>query len=236
METTMRADDIMTTQVVWLRPDMTVQEAASLLLEHRIGGAPVIEASGILLGMVSETDLMHRVELGTQERPSDATPCPPWRNREAEDYVKSHGRLVMDVMTEEVVSVDEMAPLSQVADLLGRHGVRRLPVMRAGRVIGIVSRADLLRALACTLPRHTQAAMPADDELLGRLKAMLRSRPWAFEERDVAVHDGVVHLWNRQPRPHSEILIPFLRIRSMRWRSSTDSARSPTTNSTCCAA
>lgn len=201
----MHARDIMTSEVVWLRPDMTVQEAAAVLVAHRISGAPVIEEPGILLGMVSESDLLHRVELGTQRRHAAAAPCAPWQNRDAEDYVKSHGRLVMDVMTEEVVSVDEMAPLAEVADLFDRHRLRRVPVLKGGRVVGIVSRADLLQALADAPTPEPAPAGVADGELLARLLAALQGRQWAFSEHDFTVRDGIVHLWNRHPRPHSEL-------------------------------
>jgi CBS domain-containing protein len=147
----MNAAQVMTRQPITAGPTMSVREIAKLLLEHRISAAPVVDASGALLGIVSEGDLVGRRDIDRDERASW------WLEMlaEGEDiapellaYVRSGGRSVRDLMTRKVVTVEEETSLSEVARLLEQHHVKRVPVLRQGRVVGIVSRADLVRTLA----------------------------------------------------------------------------------------
>jgi CBS domain-containing protein len=191
----MQAIDVMTPFVVSVKPDMTVRDAAALLLERGISGAPVIDAQGHLIGMISDGDLLHRVEVGT-EKPRRAW----WSEmlssgRDAADYVKAHARLVRDVMTERVITVDETTPLDQVANLLETHRIRRVPVMRGDQVVGIVSRANLVQALAiCPLEPGPQQAV-SDREIRAMLMGETAGRQWAFPGHNITVQNGVVHLW-----------------------------------------
>jgi CBS domain-containing protein len=190
----MNAKDIMTSPVVTVTPETSVREIAALLLELHISAVPVLEG-GRLAGMVSEADLLHRHEIGT-----DRLPAGRWwprflsADRSPWDYVRSHARKASDIMTRDVVCAAEDTPLSEVANLFERHGIRRVPVMRGERLVGIVSRADLVRALAV---KPDASAAPADDEgIRRRLLAELEREPWWRSAYvNVTVSEGVVHYW-----------------------------------------
>ncbi len=192
----MRAGDVMTADVVTVGPEAWVGEIARLLLEHRISAVPVVDAAGRLVGIVSEGDLVRRAETGTLPRRAwwlDLLTDPAV---EAREYVKTHGRRAADVMTRGVVTVGVDTPLEDVARLLERHRIKRVPVVRAGRVVGIVSRADLIRALAVR-PIERRTAVVADDRTVREaVLAVLRAQPWwVGTYRQVTVVDGVAHLW-----------------------------------------
>src|SRR5690348_2151804 len=150
----MRAIDVMTTNVITTVPDASVQAVALLLSERGISGVPVVDAGGRVIGIVSEGDLLHRAETGTERRTERRRAR--WLDSLASDqdlardYVKSHGRTAKDIMTREVITIDETTELSDVADLLETKKIKRVPVMRDGKLVGIVSRANLVRALAAT--------------------------------------------------------------------------------------
>lgn len=191
----MRALDVMTTTVISVKPEMTVRDAAKVLVDQGISGAPVIDAAGRMVGMISEGDLIHRTELDTQER---------WRswwldlfsaNRDAGDYVKSHGLVVEDVMTRDIISVEDATPLTEVANLLETKRVKRVPVLRDGQLVGIVSRSNLVQALASTPEQDTPEVASTDREIRAMLLGELAGHPWAFAGRNVVVRDGVVHLY-----------------------------------------
>lgn len=191
----MRVLDVMTPTVISVKPEMTVQEAAKLLVDHGISGAPVLDANGGLVGMLSEGDLIRRTELETAERRRSWWLDHLSASRDAADYVKSHGLSVADVMTQDVITVDETTPLSEVASLMETKHIKRLPVLRDGRVIGIVSRANLVQALASAPEEPTPEAAPSDREIRAMLMGELSGHPWAFSGRNIVVRDGVVHLW-----------------------------------------
>ena len=152
----MRAMDVMTTNVITVSPDTSVQEVAKILSERSISGVPVVDAQNRLVGIVSEGDLLHRVEMGTDRRPDRRTGRRRswWLDTVGSDeelaraYVKSHGRTARDVMTSEVTSVSETTELADIANLLETKRIKRVPVVRDGKLVGIVSRANLVRALA----------------------------------------------------------------------------------------
>jgi len=191
----MRASDVMTTTVITVKPEMAVREVAKLFLEQGISGAPVIDPTGKICGMITEGDLIHRTEVDT-EKPSRSW----WldlfsSDRDAEDYVKSHGLRVGDVMTSDVISVDEATPLSEVANLLETRRIKRVPVIRAGQLVGIVSRANLIQALASSSKEDVLNEVPTDREIRAMLMGELTGHNWAFAGRNVVVSNGVVHLW-----------------------------------------
>jgi len=190
----MRALDVMTTQVITVKPDMSVRDAAALLVERHISGAPVVGDDGSLVGIISEGDLLRRVEIGTDQARRTRWLDIFTTNADADAYVKSHANRVADVMTHEVISVGEEDSLSHIATIMESKGVKRLPVLRDGRVVGIVSRANLLQALASSAP-DPAAVSAGDREIREKLMTELEGRPWAFAGRNVVVHDGVVHLW-----------------------------------------
>ncbi len=190
----MKAKDIMTSPVITVGPDTGVREIAALLFEGRISAVPVIE-DGRLVGIVSEADLLHRHELGTD---CVAQSGSWWLRLFAADpslagYIKSHAGQASDIMTREVVSVGPDTPIEEIADVLERHRIKRVPVLEAGRLAGIVSRANLVHALAAT-PRARKAAAPVRDEAIRqRLLAELERQPWWQRGISVlSVEDGVV--------------------------------------------
>ena len=198
----MQAHDIMTPDVIAVRPDTSLAEVAELMLIHRVSGLPVVE-DGAVVGMVSEGDLLRRAELGT------APARPRWLtlfaagDRAAEAFVKTHGRTAGEVMSRTLVAVAPETPVEALATLMETHRVKRLPVVHGGKLVGMVTRADLLRALATRLGEA--AATPAggstspedDRRIRAGLLAGLRAEAWAPSPAalTVQVRAGVVHLW-----------------------------------------
>jgi CBS domain-containing protein len=196
----MNAKDVMTTEVVTVSPETTVQELARILSEKGISGAPVVDANNRLVGLVSEGDLLHRAETGTerriQRRRSWWLDSVAAEEEQARDYVKAHGRTVADIMTRDVISADETTDLADIAMLLETKRIKRVPVVSGGRLVGIVSRANLVRALATTSSAPKIVADSNDRTIREQLLAELRRQQWAnIWAADIMVRDKVVHLW-----------------------------------------
>jgi CBS domain-containing protein len=191
----MRALDVMTEAVISVKPEMTVREAAKVLMDHGISGAPVIDENGGVVGMLSEGDLIHRAELETEECRRSWWLDLFSSNRDARDYIKSHSNLVADLMTRDVISIDEATPLPAVANILETRHIKRVPVMRDGRVVGIVSRANIVQALATVVDEPMAETVPTDREIRAMLMGEIAGHPWAFAGENIVVRDGVVHLW-----------------------------------------
>ena len=202
----MRAMDVMTTGVITVSPDMSVQAVAKLLSERGISGVPVVDAADRLVGIVSEGDLLHRVETGTERLTGDRRSW--WLDtiasdqELARDYVKSHGRTAKDVMTREVISVTDTTDLAEVAMLLETKRIKRVPVLHEGKLVGIVSRANLVRALAVTKSDSAVDAATDDRAIRSKLLAELMGQEWFKTQdwfkiwaADVIVRDRVVHFW-----------------------------------------
>lgn len=193
----MRASSIMTSPVITVGPQTLVAELAALMLAARISAVPVLDA-GQLVGIVSEGDLLHRHELGTDRA---ARPGSWWLRWFAGDptpaqYVKSHAMKARDVMTRDVVTVAPETPAAEIACLLEARRIKRVPVMRGSELVGIVSRANLVQALA-VLPHPGKLTIPSgDDAIRGRLLAELEQEDWWRPARSsVVVSEGVVHYW-----------------------------------------
>ncbi len=191
----MKAADVMTARVISVAPEASVLECVRLMLQHRISGLPVIDAKGVLLGIVTEGDFLRRVEAGTERK------RPRWLeffagpSRLADEYVQSHGRKVSDVMTPEPITINEDTPVEEVVRLMEERRIKRLPVMRASKVVGIVSRANLLHALA-SVGREAAPAAKDDQAIRARILADLAKQPWAPRDLiDATVRNGVVDLW-----------------------------------------
>jgi CBS domain-containing protein len=188
----------MTTQVITVGPETSVRDLATVLSERAISGVPVVDSDNRLVGVVTEGDLLHRAETGTEHRTEHRRSR--WleslaADRElARDYVKSHGRSVKDIMTHDVVSVSETTELGEIANLLETRRIKRVPVLRDGKLVGIVSRANLVRALAAT---SREPASDSDDRSIrAKLLAELGGQEWAnVWAADIIVRDKVVHLW-----------------------------------------
>jgi CBS domain-containing protein len=190
----MNASDVMTPNVLSVPPDASVATVAQLMLEKRISGVPVIDERGKLAGIVSEGDFLRRAETGTGRR------RPRWLEffmgpgRLADEYVRLSGRKVRDVMTHEVHTVPPDAPLEQVVRLMERHNIKRVPVVDNGKVVGIVTRANLLHAVA-SFAGEIAPLSAADAAIRDRILAALQDQPWApVTAIDVTVRNGVVAL------------------------------------------
>lgn len=191
----MRAGDIMTTSVTTVTPETPVAELVNLLLTHAISGCPVVDAEGVMVGIVTEGDLVRRSELGTEHKRGGWLSFFTGTATLATEYVRSHGTKVKDVMTPEVVAVGRDAELVDIADLMETRHVRRVPVVEDGRVVGIISRANLLRAWA-SLPTEAAAEPQTDADIRLALLDELSRQNWSRRpENSVVVADGVVHLW-----------------------------------------
>ncbi|CAB3717667.1 hypothetical protein LMG22037_04487 [Paraburkholderia phenoliruptrix] len=191
----MRASDVMTGKVISVTPDMTIREVARLFVENHISGAPVLDSDGSVAGMISEGDLLRRSEIGTDERKRTSWLDFWSASHEARDYVKTHAARVSDVMTTNVVTVGPDTPLGEVAGVLETRHIKRVPVTKAGRLVGIVSRANLVQALASVPDEPVSDATLSDAEIRAILMGELAGRKWAFAGRNIVVTDGVVHLW-----------------------------------------
>lgn len=198
----MRAKDVMTVDVVTSAPDTPVPAVARLLLERHISAVPVVDAERRVLGMLSEGDLMRRAETGTERRRSWWLRLLAGADELAADYVKAHGVRAEEVMTPNVVTVTEDAPVSHIARLLEERRIKRVPVVRQGRLVGIVSRADLLRGLA-TASVPPEAPSSIDDRAIReKLLDVLRAQEWATTGYiNAVVSGGVVHLWGMVRSP-----------------------------------
>lgn len=191
----MLARDVMTTSIVTVRPETEVSDIAALLLEHRISAVPVIDGDARVLGIVSEGDLINRPEGATRHRTSWWLELLRGTQDQTRDYLKTHGRRAEDVMTPEVVSVAEDTPIAEIAKLLEKHGVKRVPVLRDAKIVGIVSRADLLRGLAAA--SRPQPAAQNDGEIRDAMHRALSEAGLGTHLISVTVKEGEVELSGR---------------------------------------
>ena len=192
----MKAKDIMTSRVVTVDPDTPVIEIAALLLERKISAVPVIDDNDAIVGIVSEGDLIHREEIGTAEKKRS------WwlgmfagSTELAEDYVRSHGHSAQDVMTRDVVSVGEDAELTEIAELLETHHIKRVPVVRNGELVGIISRANFIQAIAASKEIRLVPENANDATIRAEVESALKREAWASGNTVVAVTDRTVKLW-----------------------------------------
>ena len=190
----LRVKDVMTTPVVTVGSDSTVSVVAELLVTHGISAVPVVDG-GKLVGIVSEGDLVHRAEIGTEPRYGRSWWLDLFTNHAsmAAQYTKSHSVKVADVMTRNVVTVAEITPLAEVANVLDKKHIKRVPVMRSGEVVGIVSRANLVRALAMARACSPARSSYDNASIRTRLLQALNAEPWAsIGHSNVIVSGGVV--------------------------------------------
>ncbi len=191
----MKVCDIMSTRVISIAPDASIMAAIRLMLQNHISGLPVVDPSGALVGIVTEGDFLRRGETGTERK------RPRWLEfllgpgRLADEYVHTHARRVSDVMTSEPVTIAEDAGLDEAVEIMERRRIKRLPVIRRGQVVGIVSRANLLHALvglAIASPRTATTDAAIREALLAQFEKLT----WAPAALvDPVVRDGVVELW-----------------------------------------
>lgn len=193
----MKAIDVMVRDVVTVHPETSVADAIALLSKHDVSALPVVDAEGRILGIVSEADLVHRVEIGTEKHRSWWMEAVTGASALAGDFAKSHGQKVEEVMTAEVVSATEDTPLAEIATLLERHRIKRVPIVRDGKVVGVVSRSNLIQALASAVGRTNGTATEDSDRTIrNEVLSRLNGQAWTdFGERNIIVSHGVVHVW-----------------------------------------
>jgi len=187
----MRVVEVMSRHVVTTTPASPILSAISDMLAHHVSGLPVVNDHGILVGMVTESDFLERAELGAGGVPNSL-----WarfeHGRNAMAFVQLNGRLVQDVMTENVLSVGIDADLQEAVAIMRENDVKRVPVLQDGQLCGIVSRRDLM----CVVRDSLQHDVPplADDEIVRRLQALCRTTRWAPHDIDARAQAGKVSL------------------------------------------
>ena len=206
----MRVRDIMTRTVVSAAPETSVVDLATLMLDNRVSAIPIVNDDFSLAGIVSEADLLHRYELGTQRNSAGQ----PWWQRlfMAEDtpwsYVEAHAMKVRDIMTTPVVSVDDDASVGDVAALFESRKIRRAPVLKAGAMVGIVSRADFVRALVARAEVRRDPRPKSDEWIRRALLEELESHRWWHQDRArVAVQDGIVQISGLSDSPQEQVAV-----------------------------
>lgn len=191
----MRVKDVMTKNVVGIAPQATIGEAVDLMVRSDVSGMPVIDENGTPVGMLSEGDLLRRPELGTQKPRAHWLECLFHSGKLAEAYAQTHGHKVAEIMTPRVVSIGEETRLEDAVALMEKHHVKRLPVLRDGRIVGIISRSDFVKALASFVRQPYEAAPTSDQQIRTAIEAELKAEPWApVGLVDVEVSDGIVEL------------------------------------------
>lgn len=204
----MQANDVMTQNVITVTPQSDLREIAGLLLEHRISALPVVDEDNKVLGIVSEGDLVRRVETGTERRKS-------WWLREffqggmsAGEYLKTHARKASEIMTPNPITIEENTPLGDIATLLEKNHIKRVPVVRDGRLVGIISRANLLQALAAGLGKDDVVSNIDDRQIREAILEEIGSKTNIMVNRiNVVVSDGQVQLWGLVDSPKERSVV-----------------------------
>lgn len=195
----MQARDVMVSPVVTVGPNATVRQVARILMERRISAVPVVDADNKVLGIVSEGDLIHRAESGTERSSSWWLRLLTSDAESAADYVKSHAVKVQDVMTRDVATASPEMPLAELAMLLEERQIKRVPIVnKEGQLVGIVSRANLLQAIASARPK-LEISLP-DAVIRKRFFEELRKQPWSHTFNvNATVQGGVIDIWGFAP-------------------------------------
>ncbi len=191
----MKAADVMVSNVITVGVNASIGEVAAILLNNHISAAPVVNEKGGLVGIVSEGDLIRRPEIGTAKRHSWWLELISNKWASATEYIKSHSRKVADVMTRDVITAKPDTPLGDIASMLERNRIKRVPIVEGGRLVGLVSRANILQALASATKKLSSLTTATDSELRKKVQSRLAAEPWRPTMLTVTVQDGTVDLW-----------------------------------------
>ena len=191
----MKGADVMVSNVITVGVNASIGEVAAILLNNNISGAPVVGEKGELVGIVSEGDLIRRPETGTSKRHSWWLELLSNERTLAAEYIKSHSRKVADVMTSDVITAKPDTPLGEIAAMLERNRIKRVPIVEGGKIVGLVSRANILQALASATKKLPSLASADDSQLRKEVVARLAAEPWRPSMLTVTVQDGTVDLW-----------------------------------------
>jgi CBS domain-containing protein len=189
----MRANQIMTQHVITIGADAPIAEAVDVMLRHHVSGLPVVDADGGLVGIISEGDFIRRAKLGTQRKRCRWLSFLVGADRVAADFVHAHGRKVGEIMTPDPLTISEDTPLDEIVEMMESNNVKRLPVLRGNRMVGIVTRSDFLPTLA-DLARHAPSPSADDDRIREQVIAAIEGATWAPCRLKVTARDGVVSL------------------------------------------
>jgi CBS domain-containing protein len=191
----MNARDVMVRHVVTVRPEATVAEAADLMVQYDVSALPVVDSHNQLVGIISEADLIRREEIGTQAEHHWWTEAMIPAATRAAEFAKSHGKCVYEVMSRDVITATEDTSLGGIAGMLERNRIKRVPIIRGNELVGIVSRANLIQALASAALAPV-AAPDRDRRIRQELLSRLEEQSWTeFGSRNVVITGGEVHLW-----------------------------------------
>lgn len=188
----MLVSEIMTSPVVGIEPSASVADAAKLMLGGHLSGLPVISADKRLVGVVTEGDFLRRGEIGTVRKRSAWLEFFVGPGKEAEEYVRSHGRKVEEVMSQQPITISANATLEELVQLMTRRNIKRVPVVDNGALVGIVARSDLMRAMLRLLPASAPHA-DSDEEIRQTIVKELATQSWSGAIR-VRVDHGVATL------------------------------------------
>jgi len=189
----MRAHQIMTRPVITVAPETPIIEAANIMLQRHISGLPVVDKAGQLVGIISEGDFIRRSEIGTQRKRGRFLKFILGPGKEATDFVHEHGRKIAEIMTPDPLTINEDTDLETIVELMEKNGVKRLPVMRGDKLVGIVSRSNLLQTVA-SLASEIPDPTADDDHIRNRIIDTLEKNNWCPFGLNVTVRDGIVHL------------------------------------------
>jgi CBS domain-containing protein len=189
----MRAHQIMTRRVITVTPETTIVEAANTMLQRHVSGLPVVSTTGKLVGIISEGDFIRRSEIGTERKRGRFLKFILGSGKAATDFVHERGGKVGEIMTSEPLTITEDTDLEQIVRLMERNSIKRLPVTRGDQVVGIVSRANLLQAVA-SLARQIPDPTADDNHIRNRIIDTLEKNDWCPFGLSVVVRDGLVHL------------------------------------------
>jgi CBS domain-containing protein len=189
----MRAHQIMTRSVISVMPETTIIEAANTMLQRHVSGLPVVDEAGKLVGVLSEGDFIRRSEISTQRKRGRWLKLILGPGKAATDFVHEHGCRVAEIMTPQPLTITEDTALDEIVQVMEKNNVKRLPVMRGDKIVGIVSRANLLQAVA-SLARQIPDPTADDDHIRNRIIDALGKNDWCPFGLSVIVRDGIVHL------------------------------------------
>lgn len=191
----MKAHEVMSRNVISVKPTALVKEVAAILAEKRISGVPVVTDDGQIVGIVSETDLLHRAELGTDKPRKSWMSLFADADQLARDYTKTHGLRASEIMSRHVVSVGDEADLRDVVNMFDTHRFKRIPVVREGKLVGMITRGDIVRALN-RQSAPTSGAPVSDADLQQALLKKIKTTKWLFDSfLNLTAKDGVVEVW-----------------------------------------
>lgn len=198
----MRADQIMTRRVITCGPDASIVDAAEAMLKHHISGLPVVDAAGKLVGIVSQGDFVRRAEIGTERKRGRWLRFLVSSGRSATEFVRERGRKVHEIMTPNPETITEQTQIEIVAKLMESKNIKRLPVLRGTELVGIVTRSNLVHAVA-HIARDVPQPTDDDDHIREGVIAAIECKKWSPSLSNVIVHDGVVTLFGYVTNDHA---------------------------------